>query len=190
MSSWDNLNPPQPQPVAAPATVIIEDHVTPDSRLVLQECGDDPLNVLAEWAKLSENLEIIKAREMRYRNAAAQLLFANQQGTVRRPLNNGFQLKYERGWNYGFLKDEKTETLSYEFTTLELAIDQIEACGAEGALIAKRLVVWKPEFKVSEYNKLDLESANHRKIKETIDRVMTKKPATPTLEIIPPKDKK
>jgi hypothetical protein len=166
--------PPQAAPQPAPKPL------TPKTGEILSSYGGDKDKVLLEWQAAKQAMDITKGREMSLRLAVFELLVPNPiEGMNTVALGNGYELKAEHNFNYKL--GEKAE--------VEAALDEIEACGTEGKFIAERLVKWKAEPSVTEYRKLDTESANHRQIKTIIDRVLTIKPGTPALEIKAPKGK-
>ena len=95
-----------------------------------------------------------------------------EKGTFNQELGNGYKLKF------GF-----KQNITLNSALVNDALAEIERTGEEGKFIAERLVKFKPELSLTEYANL---SDNHRRI---IDRIVTTKPASPTIEFVEPKAK-
>lgn len=136
-------------------------------------------NKILEWNAAVTELAAAKEKELKLRK---ELLFEcfnyeedNREGTENVQLGNGYKLK--AGFKlYRRLTNTNGET--------EAILDSIEATGPEGALLADRVVKWKPELSISEYKKLP---ENFRKM---LDSVVTSTPGTPSLEFVVPKKAK
>lgn len=113
--------------------------------------------------------------ERNLRQAVMLAFYPEQQpekGTFNQELGNGYKLKF------GF-----KQNISLNATLVNDVLSEIERSSEDGRFIAERLVKFKPELSLTEYNNL---SDNHRRI---IDRIVTTKPASPTIEFVEPKAK-
>ena len=113
--------------------------------------------------------------ERKLRQAVMLSFYPDEQpekGTFNQELGNGYKLKF------GF---KQNLTLNAAFVNDVLS--EIERTGEDGKFVAERLVKFKPELSLTEYNQL---SADHRRL---IDRIVTTKPASPTIEFVEPKAK-
>ena len=99
---------------------------------------------------------------------------ALREGTENFELGNGYKLK---------AVFKISRNLNNENEAVDKVLSKIEKTGPEGAIIAERLVKWKPELSVSEYKKLP------EKFKKLFDEVVTSKEAMPSLELVAPKSK-
>lgn len=97
-----------------------------------------------------------------------------RKGTENLELGNGYKLKFVGAIRTTFPNVEQ----------LRATLDQMEKSGKVGALIADRIVRWKPELSATEYEQLP------EQFKPMIDACILKKPATPTLEFVEPKASK
>ena len=113
--------------------------------------------------------------ERNLRQAVMLAFYPEQQpekGTFNQGLGNGYKLKF------GF-----KQNLNLNAALVNDVLSEIERSSEDGRFIAERLVKFKPELSLTEYNNL---SDNHRRI---IDRIVTTKPASPTIEFVEPKAK-
>lgn len=185
-AAWPAPAAPTAWPIASdvpmsPAPIAVSSTISDETQKILTGFGGDIDAVLLEWRKAQETLEIVKSRELKLRLAVFEIKVPSPVNGVNNvPLGEGWLLKATAKLNYTLDKDQ---------TKIEAVLSEIEACGNEGKFLAERLISWNPSLAVSEYNKLDTESANHRKIKQLIDSVLTSKPGTPSLELKSPKDK-
>lgn len=145
--------------------------------------NEDALLLL--WNGKKAAIETAKAEEMELRKYIVSREFPKkQEGTQRKELGNGYELKAVVKYNYNLADNE----------TVEKCLDHISALGNEGPFIADRLVSWKPNFLKTEYNDL-LErksKGDERAIKilSIIDQMLTITEGAPTLDIVEPKGKK
>lgn len=103
------------------------------------------------------------------------LLIPNKKsGTERIELANGYEAKAVKKVNYNLNQDLVNDCLD--------AIENIG--GAEGKIIAERLVKWKADLSMTEYKLLD------PKYKVLIDKAITTTDGAPSLEIVAPKNTK
>lgn len=137
--------------------------------------------ILTEWNEAATELARVKAKENELRLAAVKLLSdpTKLKGTENVELGNGYKLKIVKKENFSFVKNPegKTDTVAINNVLAQLS----ESMGTTE--IAARLVEYKPEFKVSEYNRLTIEQ------KKLVDKVLVVSPGTPTLEVVAPKGK-
>jgi plasmid stabilization system protein ParE len=116
------------------------------------------------------------------RNLRAQVVAAvaaeGKIGTNNYDLGRGYTLKIVKKLSYK-IDDSRVDD----------ALANIEKLGNEGAFVGDRLVKFKPELSISEYNKLDATNPTHVRIKSLIDDVLTISDASPTVEIVEPKSR-
>lgn len=137
--------------------------------------------LITKWKTAAETLETAKADEMVWRKRVVDFAFDpnKKTGTERIDLGAGYELKSVKKINYGWIKAADGKKVNKD--AIETALGKIEESGPAGALIADRLVSWKPDLSLSEYNKLPSD------FKSIIDAVIVTSEGSPTLEIIPPK---
>jgi hypothetical protein len=128
--------------------------------------------LILEWDKAKKELARLKVLEMELRNEIIKNDFTPIEGTQNVDLGGGYKLKAVFKTTYSFRSKEE----------LDVVLSMIEKIGPEGEYIAERLIKFKPELSVSEYKKLD------EQYKSLIDQVIITKPATPSLELVIPKD--
>lgn len=132
--------------------------------------------LLMEWNAAKSNLEAAKAKELELRNIIVNELglfdSAKEKGTERYKLGNGWELKCEKKLNW-------TTYAEINGVHIESALDEIAKTA--GRMAADELVKFKPEIKISIYEKL---TANEQRI---INPFLSHKPGTPSLELIAPK---
>jgi hypothetical protein len=132
--------------------------------------------LLLAWDEAKKNLEVAKEREIIARKAAFSACFeAPREGVNTLELGNGYSAKGTYKVNYLLDKD---------VTKVEKVLDKIAAMGAEGAVIADRLVKWSADLSLTEYRQLDA------KYKKVFDTIVTTREGAPTLEIKAPKEAK
>lgn len=145
--------------------------------------NEDALLLL--WNAKKAAIETAKAEEMELRKYIVKREFPKpQEGTQRKELGNGYELKAVVKYNYNLADNE----------TVEKCLDHISALGNEGSFIADRLVSWKPNFLKTEYNDL-LERKSKgderaAKILDIVNDMLTITDGAPTLDIVEPKAKK
>ena len=132
---------------------------------------DEFNRLVSNWHAMKVQLDHVKKIEAELRQSVISARFGDaEKGTHRHNLDNDNDLKVEVKLSYSLDKDnEKVEDM----------LDVLAKSGNEGSFVADRIVKWKPELAVSEYNKL---SEQHRNI---VDTVLTIKPAAPSLDIVP-----
>lgn len=142
------------------------------------------------WRNSKLRLDYEKAIEMEWRKAVAMRFFPNpEKGTQRHELTGpaqGYTLKLVHKLDYKLPPQKENEKI-------DAVEDAICKTGNEGAFIVDRLIKWSAELSVSEYNTLcenaEKGSGDAIAIKKLIDSILTVKPASPTLELEPPKSK-
>jgi len=140
-------------------------------------------HVLEKWEVSKKELEIAKAKEMDLRKQCVLIGFDPDKikGTEHVPLANGYKATAVKSINYNFIKNAEGKT---DKKAIDRALSFMEADGPAGELIAERLVKWKPELSLTEYNQLP------PTYKEVIDKVIVTSEGAPTLDIVAPKGKK
>lgn len=142
--------------------------------------SQDQLNLINEWAILKKESAALVEREKELRKKCCDLFEDKSKGTKNLELINGYKLKAVFKHNITLKsQNEEIDTV----TAVSNILDKIEATGEAGRLIAERLVKWKPELSVTEYNQLS------DSLKQLVDTVIVTTEATPTLELVEPKNK-
>ncbi len=120
--------------------------------------------LVAEWISADETLRAAKAREKELREQVVEAVFGDAPtGTNNHALPTGGTLSC-------------VKKLNYKLDTDATLLAQGNLAGIIGADLTQRLVRWKPELSISEYNKLPADA------RVIIDAALTITPATPTLE--------
>lgn len=126
----------------------------------------------AKKAIIAANVAALMAEEMAARKDAFAAIFPDvPKGTHYVDLPGGWRIKGVRKVDYKIDADE-----------VEAMLDALRGTGNEGVFIADRIVKFKPDLSVSEYE--GLVSDTYRKI---VDRVLTTKDASPEFALVPPK---
>ena len=141
-----------------------------------KQLSEDEKNaLLLNWKSAKTQLNAIKETEMSLRLQVQEAFFpvaSRTKGTQRYQLGEGWAVKLVAKYDYKLDGDK-----------VEAALDQIEAQGPGGALIAERLVKFTPTLSQTEYKQLGEVD------KPIIDAILTITPATPSLELEEPKVK-
>lgn len=128
--------------------------------------------------------------ERQAREAVIAMLFPSPiEGTNNYELGQGYKLSLQHSFRRD-LGDKELVVDGQKVPTEDQvngALEAIEELGNDGALLAKRLVRWKPELSVSEYKKLDPNSIVEMQAKAIIDGILITKPASPQLSYKEPK---
>lgn len=137
---------------------------------------------LKAWDDAKDVLARAKETEMETRKAAQAFAFGSiaKEGMNNQPLANGFTLKFGKKLNYN---------LTASNDAIDAAEDKAGEIGNRGTFLFERIVVWKPEFSKSEYNKLDESDPTDKAVKALVDGLLTISEATGSLEIKEPKAK-
>ena len=132
--------------------------------------------LIQNWQAAQSELAAAKDKESALRAEVIATLFAEHpdKGPVNYELGGGYKVKAVFKQNYRLAGSDEVDAV----------LSKIENSGPEGEFIAKRLVKWKPELAITEYNVLE------PKFKKIIDNVLTISAATPTVELVIPKAKK
>lgn len=137
-------------------------------------------DAVTEWQAAVQAAAAAKDNEMELRLIVANLGFKfdkneERKGTENIELGDGYKLKAVFAMRASVNnKDDAADKM----------LTKLEKTGPEGKFIADRIVKWKPELSLTEYNQLD------KKFKAIVDEVVTFTVATPALELVVPKDKK
>jgi hypothetical protein len=151
----------------------------------------NPLDTMSEdqllmlWDSKKKAIEVAKEEEMDLRKYIVSRAFpAKQEGSNKKELGNGYNLKATVKYNYNLADND----------TVEKCLNHIAALGNEGPFIADRLVSWKASFLKTEYNDLlarkDKGDQRAMDILNIVNQMLTISEAAPTLEIREPKGKK
>lgn len=142
---------------------------------------EDRDSLLLEWKEAQEQLAIAKEHEMRLRKrivAEAGLFDPNkEEGTQTVVLGGGWKLKAVKKLNWKVF--ETIDGLDIDLSDAIQAIEEIE-----GKMAADEIVKFDPRLSVSTFKKLMPEA------KAIIEPFLQSSPASPSLELVPPKDKK
>ncbi len=125
--------------------------------------------LIAEWHTADQQQKFWRQKELELRAALVTEKFTKVKGTERIDLDAGWQLVIERGLDYK-LENKNNETA-----------DVLDELPSE---VAALLVKWKPELSVTNYNETTQE------IRDMLNAVLTIKPASPTVKLVPPKASK
>jgi len=141
--------------------------------------------VLMEWQRCKDAIEVAKAAEMEIRKFIVRSAFPEaKEGTNTQELGNGYKLKAVVKYNYNLLDND----------IVEKGLSKISELGNSGSFIADRLVSWHPKFLLSEYRQLQEDKDKGDKtaadIINIINTFLEIKEASPTLEIKEPTKKK
>lgn len=135
---------------------------------------------LKAWETAKDVLARAKESEMEARKAVQSFAFgsAAKEGMNNQPLANGYTLKFGKKLTYNLTAPNET---------IDAAEDKAAEIGNRGTFLFERIVIWKPEFSKSEYNKLDMADPTDKAVKALIDGLLEIKEATGSLEIKEPK---
>lgn len=129
--------------------------------------------LIQNWLDAKERLAQVQELEKTLRAEVLKLCLgenAPEKGTVNYDLGNGYGLKFKLNLSYSIDKAKVEDMLS-----------KLERQGDEGKFIAGRIVNFKPELSLTEYNKLE------PKMRKIVDDYVTSKPASPQIEFVQPK---
>ncbi len=125
--------------------------------------------LIAEWNTADQQQKFWRQKELELRAALVTEKYTKDKGTERFDLDAGWQLVIERGLDYK-LENKNGETAD--------VLDEIPS--EIGALLVK----WKPELSATNYNETTQE------IRDKFNAILTIKPASPTVKLVPPKASK
>lgn len=164
--------------------------------IIMRADGKTPYNadaLLIDWRKSKDALDEAKRAEadLRGKVVAAYTDPDKETGTENVAIGNGWFVKVVKALN--FKLKSFNENMSNR-TAVEQALNEIAAATKDsqgnelnpalGKVVASRLVKWEPELSLTEYKQL---LPGHREI---IDTVLEVKPGSPTVTLVPPKEKK
>lgn len=131
---------------------------------------------IMQWTKSVVELATAKKEEAALRDFVVKLAFPSHKdsGTENFELGKGYKLKATFKLNFKFP----------DIAKLNSVLDQFEAKGDAGKLLAERVVKWKPELSLTEYKQLPAEYA------ALLTPVIETSPGTPSLELVIPDEKK
>lgn len=149
----------------------------------LEEFEKQKQDILVLWQNASQNKAkfVAQEKEMRERFVLLTGDQSKTKGTEYVPLPNQWSCKITKNLNYTFRKDFDSNKINID--AVVDALSEIAAKCENGPMYVKDLIKWKPELSIGEYNKLTDEAKN------IIDEVIVTSPGSPSLEIIPPKEK-
>jgi hypothetical protein len=132
--------------------------------------NEQMINLMAEWAKVQEQLGPLKAKEMELRKQITAAHFPSpKEGTQYSPLQNGWRLKMVH--KLGYKLDE---------TLLPVVLEQLRSIDVPQDQIIKT----KVELNVTGYKALSDET------RAVVNQMVTITPQSPSLELVPPKEPK
>ena len=193
-SPWVSVAPVAPAPKLNVPSNTALDRST--GEILFEDDGKTPYdrdNLLMDWRKSKDVLDKAKAQEadLRGKVVACYSDPDKETGTENVPIGNQWFVKVEKKLNFT-LKSfnegvSKQQAVGAALTAMAQATKDSQGNELNpqlGAVVAARLVKWEPELSVSEYKQL---LPGHREI---IDSVLEVKPGSPTVTLVPPKEKK
>ena len=144
---------------------------------------------LSAWQNEKTNLTIAKENEFGLRIAIIKDIFdpTKFEGSETVAIGNGWKLKVYKRQDYSAGKDNTkvTELLAFVADHVDVGL-------------AQELVRWQAELSVTAYKKLlselnkleSTDSEKHLKLKELLGLTITIIPGAPSLELVPPEEKK
>lgn len=148
---------------------------------------------IGDWLHWRKSLETIKTTEMEARNTVSQMLFPSpKKGTQRYPLNAGYSVKLVHVLNYSLGDKDKLNDAGEKVSVndqVEAVITEIDALGEVAQLLGERLLKFKYELSVTEYEALDLSNPIQLQVRNLVDKLITVKPGSPQLTFEEPKTK-
>lgn len=138
--------------------------------------------LLTEWENAKGVLERAKESEMEARKAVQAFAFGKtaKVGMNNQPLAGGYELKFGRKVNH---------KISAENDAIDKAEDKAAEIGNRGTFLFERIIMWKPDFSLTEYKKLDVSDPTDKAVKELVDTLIEVTDGTGSLEIKAPKAK-
>lgn len=132
-------------------------------------------NLIDEWRLLKSHLDTIKAREseLRQQIASSEELFdqSRETGTQTFDLGHGWKIKCEKKINYT-VENKNGEAFA--------ALHEIAQLGAVEDHQTKKLMSFSPSLSLTVYRELSDEA------RRILDKIVTTKPAMPTLTMVEP----
>lgn len=151
-----------------------------------------PVVLIQKWLEAKAAFAAAQETERGLRVELAEVLFPSPvKGTQRHPLKNGHNIKLVYGYAYKLgnkdaVSDGRKVPIVEQVNEL---VEQIEAFGNEGPILADRLIKWTPELVVPEYEKLNPNYNVDKQVKDAIDALLTITPLSPQLSLEEPKKK-
>lgn len=133
--------------------------------------------LIVDWQRLKQQKEALEEQELIARNKVIAFFHedvTDKAGTENVDLGGGYKLKMVFAQRHSVPSAENG-------AAVRAVMEQLKGMGEDGAFIAERLFRWKPELSKSEYDRLS------PSVKRVVNKVVTTKPAQPTLEIVAPK---
>lgn len=137
--------------------------------------------LLATWETAKTVLTAAKESEAQARIAFGDFAFpvaGRKSGVNKLELNNGYVAKLGHKANHKIVASNQA---------VEDAEEIAPKLGNEAVFLFERIITWTPNFSVGEYNKLDVSSPEHKKVKELVDTLIEVSNGMPSLEIVAPK---
>lgn len=185
----------QPEAKPTPPEAVggtVETGAAPELQLTVAEKNA----LIKNWLDHKNAATVAVDAEKALREKVTGVLFPNpKKGTQRYNSPEGFgSIKLVHGWNFTLGDKDALDSEGLPLAIrdqVEAMLTAIEELGERGRLIADRVVKWKPELVVSEYELLAAsEDGTDVDAKVIIDELLTVKPASPQLSFEPPKVKK
>lgn len=159
---------------------------------------------IEHWLAAKPVLENAKTNEADLRAKVTATLFPTpKKGTQRYDIGGGYKVKLVHGMtatlgNKEAVDDEgKAIAIEAQVRALEDRIidgtqatpdkEAFEGFGPVGEQVLKRVIKWKPELSLSEYEKLDEAIPAEKAVRDAIAEILTLKPASPQLTFEEPK---
>jgi hypothetical protein len=139
-------------------------------------------SLIAAWQQAQTSLEAAKTYEMELRKRVVAATFdaTKTKGTENFDLGKGYVLKCV-----------KKENVKVDAVKINDVLDEIEKVGDFGKFIADRIVKFKPDLSLTEWNALNERAhegdGNAQKIIALLVPVVEFKPGSPVLEVVEPK---
>lgn len=168
--------------------------------VVVEETEDAKASRITEevqtWdeAKVASTAAVAAEREARAK-LAATCFPTPKKGTQRFALPGGWNVKLVHGWNYKIGLKDKMSDQGIAIPVYDQIVEleaKITGLGAEGSLLAGRLIRWVPELVEAEYLRLAADNATdvESDAKTLIDELLTVTEKSPTLDLEAPKPPK
>ncbi len=146
---------------------------------------------IQSWLNNKEAATNAADLERQCRDRVTATLFPTpKKGTQRYALSGGYAVKLVYTIGYTLGDKDKADDAGMKIPIrkqVEAVLEQVAKLGNEGPLLADRLVKWKPELDVKEYEALEGDNPTHVEAKKLIDSILTTKPGAPQLAWEEPK---
>lgn len=191
--AWVSVAPVEAAPLYVPPGTAIDKST---GEIIMRDDKKTPYSaddLLLDWRKAKDALDAAKSHEadLRGKVVAAYTNPDKETGTENVPIGNDWFVKVVKALNFKLKSFEEgvSHRVAVERALNAIATATKDSQGSElnpalGAVVAARLVKWEPELSLSEYKLL---LPGHREI---IDSVLEVKPGSPTVTLVPPKEKK